>query len=68
MKNIMKISLIIIGTLIGAGFASGKEIEIFFFQYGRYGLIGILISIILIGIVVYKTLLIVINNNIKNYK
>lgn len=34
MKNNFKIISVIIGTLIGAGFASGQEIYLFFFNYG----------------------------------
>lgn len=68
MKNILKIAFVIIGTLIGAGFASGKEIYIFFFCYGPNGLIGIVISSIIIGIVAYCTLYIAKENNCKNYK
>ena len=34
MKNVLKIVFVIIGTLIGAGFASGQEMYIFFFSYG----------------------------------
>ena len=30
MQNIIKVILVIIGTIIGAGFASGREIYIFF--------------------------------------
>ena len=30
MKNISKVSFVIIGTMIGAGFASGQEIYAFF--------------------------------------
>ena len=33
-KDIMKIVFVIIGTMIGAGFASGQEIYLFFFSYG----------------------------------
>ena len=33
MKNCIKIALVIIGALIGAGFASGQEIYLFFFSY-----------------------------------
>lgn len=33
MKNVLKIVLVIIGTMVGAGFASGKEIYSFFFVY-----------------------------------
>lgn len=54
MKNILKVIFVIIGTLIGAGFASGKEIYIFFNKYGICGIIGILVSGLIIGILVYK--------------
>lgn len=33
-KNIYKITFVIIGTIIGAGFASGQEIYTFFNRYG----------------------------------
>lgn len=54
MKNILRVIFVIIGTIIGAGFASGKEIYIFFNKYGICGIIGILISGLLLGILVYK--------------
>lgn len=66
-KNIFKICFVIIGTIIGAGFASGKEIYTFFCAYGIYGLFGILISNIIIGLVIFLTFKIVIDNNIKAY-
>ena len=56
MKNVLKIVMVIIGTLIGAGFASGREIYLFFMRYGFLGQIGIIISSVLTGIIVYKTL------------
>lgn len=31
MKNVLKVVFVIIGTLIGAGFASGQEVYLFFF-------------------------------------
>ena len=40
MKNSLKVVFVIIGTLIGAGFASGKEVYIFFNKYGSLGLLG----------------------------
>lgn len=54
MKSVLKVVFVIIGTIIGAGFASGKEIYLFFVIYGKNGMIGILISSILIGLVIYK--------------
>ena len=68
MRNNFKIISVIIGTLIGAGFASGQEIYVFFFNYGIKGIIGIFISSIIMGIIVYKTLNIVKEKNINNYK
>lgn len=68
MRNILKIVVVILGAFIGAGFASGKEIYTFFYSFGYKGIIGIVVSCILLTIVVYKTLLIVNKNNIYNYK
>lgn len=68
MKNIFKIIFVIIGTLIGAGFASGQEMYIFFFSYGINGIYGILISSILMGIIIYKALNLIDKYDISNYK
>lgn len=68
MKNILKITFVIIGTLIGAGFASGQEIYIFFFSHGVNGLIGTVISSLLMGFIIYKTLKIINKYDVKNYK
>ena len=54
--------------MIGAGFASGQEIYLFFFSHGIKGLIGILISSIIIGIVIYKTFQIVDKYGVETYK
>ena len=56
MKNIFKVVFVIIGTLIGAGFASGQEMYLFFFSYGMKGLIGIVVSCTLMGLIIYKAL------------
>lgn len=58
---------VIIGTVIGAGFASGKEIFTFFNVYGFYGLYGLVVSVIFMGFIIYKTLSITINNNVTSY-
>lgn len=67
MKNIIKISLVIIGTLVGAGFASGREIYTFFFIYGKLGIVGILISCFIISYIIYKVLYICNKNKINTY-
>jgi len=67
MKEVFTIVLVIIGALIGAGFASGQEIYSFFYSYGPMGLIGIIITCILISITIYKSLKIICKNKIDNY-
>lgn len=62
------IEMIIIGTIIGAGFASGKEIYLFFYRYGVQGILGISICSVLLGLVLYKVLKIMIKYDISNYK
>jgi len=67
MREIFSIVLLIIGALIGAGFASGQEIYSFFYSYGIIGLIGIVITCILISITIYKSFKIILKNGINNY-
>lgn len=68
MKNTLKIIFVIIGTLIGAGFASGREIYLFFSKYGENGKIGIILTGIITGIIIYKVLEITKTYEINNYK
>ena len=67
-KSTSKIIFVVIGALIGAGFASGQEIYVFFYSYGMKGFIGIIISSILIGYIIYKTFKIIQKNDISTYK
>ena len=59
--------MVIIGTLIGAGFASGREIYLFFFRFGKIGILGIFLSSIMTGLIIYFTLKLAINKEIDNY-
>ena len=65
-KDLLKSISVIIGTLIGAGFASGKEIYIFFIQYGQYGIIGIALTIIITIYLIDAVIKITNQKNIKN--
>lgn len=56
MKNCAKAIFVIIGTIIGAGFASGQEIYSFFNVYGENGIIGITISSSILGMVIFNVL------------
>ena len=68
MKEIISIVLVIIGALVGAGFASGQEIFSFFYSYGKNGIYGILLMSIIIGIYIYIILKIICQNEIYNYE
>ena len=63
----LKVICTLIGTFIGAGFASGKEIYLFFFKYQVYGILGIIVSAIFIAYIIYKVLNISKRNDICNY-
>lgn len=67
-KNTIKIVFVIIATLVGAGFASGKEIYSFFFIYQKFGILGICISSTVISLVIHKVFKICLNSNINTYK
>lgn len=67
MIEVISITLVIIGALIGAGFASGQEIFSFFYIYGKNGIYGILIMSILIGIFIYKSLKRIYQKQVYNY-
>lgn len=43
-KKSFQLASVYVGTIVGAGFATGREIVEFFSQYGLYGLIGIIIA------------------------
>ena len=62
-----KIIFVIIGSLIGAGFASGKEIYIFFMQYGKNGILGIFLTGLITSLIIYRVLMITKTFEIKNY-
>ncbi len=66
-KDWLRISLIYVGTVIGAGFASGREIIEFFGMYGLKGIIGITISGISFSLLGSLLLLKVYNNRIKGF-
>ncbi|KAB3530293.1 hypothetical protein F8154_13960 [Alkaliphilus pronyensis] len=46
-KSVWTIASIYVGTVIGAGFASGQEILLFFGLYNGYGVIGVIFATIL---------------------
>jgi uncharacterized membrane protein YkvI len=67
-KNWIKIASIYVGTVIGAGFASGQEIMQFFGAYGYMGVFGIITASILFSGIGAVILVVVYNNKIKGYE
>lgn len=43
-KSLLKIGAVYLGTVLGAGFASGQELVLFFVRFGRRGLLGCLLA------------------------
>ena len=68
MKKILMVLFVIIGTIIGAGFASGKEIYIFFFRYGFNGNMGLIVTAIFISATIYMVFKIINYNKINSYE
>lgn len=66
-KGGIKVASIYIGTVIGAGFASGQEIIQFFTKYGIKGFYGILVSSLLFGIIGSVVLARVYQHKIQSY-
>lgn len=44
--NAFQVAFIMLGTIIGAGFASGREIWVYFGSYGQMGYLGLVIALI----------------------
>lgn len=63
MKNALKMAFCLLGAIIGAGFATGKEISSFFVKFGIKSIFGIAFSSIMFGLYVFFVL-----KNIKDEK
>jgi len=65
---IHKIASLYIATVIGAGFASGREIVEFFARFGSWGLVGILIATMILSKYGGKALGKCVQLNVVNYQ
>lgn len=68
MKNVCNVIFVIIATLIGAGFASGQEMYVFFYKYGLRGILGVAVCSAFMGYIIYKTFKLLHIHDIENYK
>ena len=65
--SIFQVAAVYVGSVIGAGFATGKEIYEFFTQYGILGLFGTLLSGFIFMYIGKKIMIISLHKNLKNY-
>ena len=56
MKNSLKTVAVLVGTFVGAGFASGQEIMQYFVVFGNKGLIGAFVSCLIFSVFCYCTM------------
>ncbi|ODA41517.1 hypothetical protein [Desulfosporosinus sp. BG] len=55
-KTTLQVAATYVGAVMGAGFASGQEIQQFFSRYGRWGLVGIIVSAVLFALMGWSML------------
>ena len=67
MKNLFKAIFVILGTIVGAGFATGQEIYLFFGKYGVLGKAALVLSGIIFGLLIFKTFSFIQKNEIDSY-
>ncbi|WP_317366417.1 hypothetical protein [uncultured Tyzzerella sp.] len=66
-KYILKIALVYTGTILGAGFATGKELVSFFAQFGNMGILGFLISCLLLALTCMSILNMIYKTKVNTY-
>ena len=51
MRQTIKVAMALVGLLVGAGFASGQEVIQYFLSFGYIGIVGAVVSGIIIFVV-----------------
>lgn len=64
----IKVASVYIGTVLGAGFASGQELLKFFAAYGKGGMFGLLLTGVMFAIIGWAVLEMVYIYKIKSYR
>ena len=65
--SVLAVAFTYVGTLVGAGFASGQEIKSYFTDYGVYGIAGYCFASFLIFFLGKKIMLMCKKNNVDSY-
>ena len=56
MVNILIVTYSVIAAIIGAGFASGQEMLLYFVTFNKYGILGIIITVFIFMLFIYAVL------------
>lgn len=67
-KGAVKIAAAFLGCIIGAGFASGQEVLIYFATYKQNGIIGIIISLCIFLLLLFCLNLYLLKHNLSDFK
>ncbi len=67
-KYILKIAFIYTGTILGAGFATGRELVSFFAKFNNMGIIGFVLACFLLALTCISILDIIHKTNASTYK
>ena len=67
-SGIIQIAAVYVGTVVGAGFATGREIVEFFTKYGFYGLLGICVAGLIFIYFGTKVMLVSVRINARSYQ
>ncbi len=67
LKQVWQVATVYVGTIVGAGFATGREIVEFFSQFGLPGLLGILLAGYLFIYFGYKMMILTVRIQARDY-
>lgn len=67
MVKVLIVAYSLMAAIIGAGFASGQEMLLYFACFGRYGIIGIAVTVVFFGIFIFAVLDVCLKRRITEY-
>ncbi len=68
MKEVLKVTFAYLAAVIGAGFATGSEAVLYFVRYGKISFLGLLLTSIGFGIIIYTLLSECVNRSIDSFE
>lgn len=68
MKTVLRVAGVFVGTVIGAGYASGQEILQFFVSHGLWGIAGTVVTILILPLLGYQSIVLGSKLQVSNHK